>query len=84
MPNGHAKFRDAKEKFRACPNAAHVYSWTYRDGTRRNAWKTRPCGGGVSLKLTRILRDLGAAKPTQRTLTNLKKSTEINTVKQTK
>ena len=29
---------------------AYSYAWTYRDGTQRNAWKTRPYGAGVKLR----------------------------------
>ena len=27
----------------------HVYAWTHRDGTWRDAWKTHPCGAGLRL-----------------------------------
>ena len=27
----------------------HAYTWTHRDGTHRNGWKTHPCGAGLSI-----------------------------------
>ena len=38
----------------------HVYAGTYRDGSRRNAWKTRPCGAGVKRRQFSLSALLGA------------------------
>ena len=31
----------------------HVYAWTHRGGSQRNAWKTHPCGAGLRMTVGR-------------------------------
>ena len=39
----------------------HAYTWTHRDGTYRNGWKTHPCGAGLNPAVAGVFRHLRLA-----------------------